>query len=80
MVKRKVIKTFRLLPVFVLVGLVLFNCSSAKDWRTASRASAGIAPDPAVTKRSGAACLWRQSLGLARLACYPYLDRYQAHR
>ena len=52
MVKRKVIKTFRLLPVFVLVGLVLFNCSSAKDWRTASRASAGIAPDPAVTKEA----------------------------
>ena len=50
MVKRKVIKILRLLPVFLLMGLVLFNCSSGKDWRTASRASAGIAPDPAVTE------------------------------
>lgn len=31
---------------FCLVGLALVNCSSEKDWRTASRESAGIAPDP----------------------------------
>lgn len=33
-----------------LVGLLLSGCSSGKDWRTASRESAGIAPDPAVTR------------------------------
>jgi len=52
MVKRKVLKSLGLLTVFVLVGLVLLNCSSSKDWRTASRASAGIAPDPAVTQEA----------------------------
>ena len=31
------------------MGLILSNCSSGKDWRTASRESAGIAPDPFVT-------------------------------
>ena len=39
----------KLTPVFLLLGFLLVNCSSGKDWRTASRASAGIAPDPAVT-------------------------------
>ncbi len=33
-------------------GVVLLNCSSAKDWRTASRESAGIVPNPAVTKEA----------------------------
>ncbi len=39
-----------ILPVFVLVlgGLVLAGFSSRDDWRTASRESAGIAPDPAL--------------------------------
>ena len=32
------------------MGVMLTNCSSGKDWRTASREPAGIAPDPAVTK------------------------------
>jgi hypothetical protein len=40
------------MPVFVLIGLILSNCSSGKDWRTASRESAGIAPSPAVTNEA----------------------------
>jgi hypothetical protein len=39
----------RLLPIVFLVGLVGSGCSSGNDWRTASRASAGIAPNPAET-------------------------------
>jgi len=38
----------------LVLGLLLFfiaGCAS-KDWRTASRESAGIAPDPAVTKEA----------------------------
>jgi hypothetical protein len=38
-----------MLPIVVLLGVVLTNCSSSRDWRTASRDSAGIAPDPLVT-------------------------------
>ena len=45
-------KIIRFLPAFVLLGVVLLNCSSGKDWRTASRESAGIAPNPAVTKEA----------------------------
>ncbi len=38
-------------PLFlvVLVGLILFSCSSHNDWHTASRESAGIAPLPSET-------------------------------
>lgn len=35
-----------------MMGLTLINCSSNKDWRTASRESAGIAPDPAETQEA----------------------------
>jgi hypothetical protein len=45
-------KSLTLLPTLVLMGFLLSNCSSGKDWRTASRESAGIAPDPAVTKEA----------------------------
>ena len=45
-------KNLKLLVVFVLMGVLLSNCSSGKDWRTASRESAGIAPDPSVTKEA----------------------------
>jgi len=31
------------------MGVSVLSCSSGKDWRTASRESAGIAPDPATT-------------------------------
>ena len=36
----------------LLAGFLLTNCSSNKDWRTASRESAGIAPDPSVTNEA----------------------------
>lgn len=42
--------TLKLLPAVVLMAFLLSNCSSGKDWRSASRESAGIAPDPALTK------------------------------
>jgi hypothetical protein len=38
--------TLKLITTIFLAGLVLTACSSGKDWRTASRKSAGIAPDP----------------------------------
>lgn len=50
--KRLSIKIIKFLPVFVLVGVILLNCSSGKDWRTASRESADIAPNPSVTKEA----------------------------
>ena len=34
------------------MGVLLLNFSSSKDWRTASRESAGIAPNPAVTNEA----------------------------
>jgi hypothetical protein len=46
------LKSLKFLSIVLLVGLVLSNCSSGKDWRTASRTSAGVAPDPAVTKEA----------------------------
>jgi len=45
---RNVIKYLKLLPVLFIAGILLTACSD-KDWRTASRESAGIAPDPATT-------------------------------
>lgn len=36
----------------ILLAIILFGCSSSKDWRTASRESAGIAPDPDFTKEA----------------------------
>ncbi len=39
----------KLLPAIALCGLIVWGCSSEKNWRTASRESAGIAPDPSVT-------------------------------
>jgi hypothetical protein len=39
-------RTLKLLPAFVLMGLILLNCSAGEGWRTASREPAGIAPDP----------------------------------
>jgi len=40
------LKILQILLVFALQGLILAGCSDDKDWRTASRESAGIAPDP----------------------------------
>ena len=45
----EILKT--LLIVFV-TGIFLFSCSSHSDWRTASRESAGIAPDPEATNEA----------------------------
>jgi hypothetical protein len=44
--------SFRLmtLPLFILLSLSA--CSTNKDWRTASRESAGIAPDPAANSEA----------------------------
>jgi len=38
--------------VVVLLAPILTGCSGDRDWRTASRKSAGIAPAPAVTKEA----------------------------
>lgn len=45
---RALLKTAKIVLLILLAGLSLAGCSD-KDWRTASRESAGIAPDPAVT-------------------------------
>jgi hypothetical protein len=45
-------KIFLLIISLTLGTMMLANCSSGKDWRTASRESANIAPDPAVTKEA----------------------------
>ncbi len=42
----------RLLIDSVVMALLLYGCSSGKDWRTASRESAGIAPDPTQTREA----------------------------
>ena len=43
-------KTLRTLTSLVLTVFLLTSCYSGKTWRTASRQSAGMAPDPSVTK------------------------------
>jgi hypothetical protein len=45
-------KYIKYLAIISLMGLMLLNCSGGKDWRTASRESAGIAPDPATTNEA----------------------------
>lgn len=44
-------KSPNLLAAFVLAGILASGCSSG-DRRTASRRSAGIAPDPAMTEEA----------------------------
>jgi Protein of unknown function (DUF3750) len=47
------VNTLKKLPVFLLLaGLILLTGCANNDWRTANRASAGIAPDPAITKEA----------------------------
>lgn len=41
-----------LLTLVVLAGCLWTGCTADKDWRTASRVSAGIAPDPATTREA----------------------------
>jgi hypothetical protein len=39
--------------IFIIVALLLASaCSAGRDWRTASRESAGIAPDPLTTQEA----------------------------
>ena len=52
---QRFMNTLKIFFVCALVGTVaalLPGCSSNKDWRTASRDSAGIAPDPSVTSEA----------------------------
>ena len=42
----------RLLPAIILAWLLITSCSLNKDWRTARRDSAGIAPDPSNTREA----------------------------
>ena len=44
--------TLKLILLAALAGLLFLGCSSSKDWRTASRESAGIAPDPSTTREA----------------------------
>ncbi|MBW2494581.1 MAG: DUF3750 domain-containing protein [Deltaproteobacteria bacterium] len=46
------VKSPKRIPVLILIGLILSGCFSDKDWRTASRESAGIAPDPETTEEA----------------------------
>jgi len=46
------VKKFGALSVFTLLGALLLGGCANNDWRTASRASAGIAPDPATTEEA----------------------------
>ena len=46
------LKTCNFLLLLFLQGLILTGCSHDKDWRTASRESARIAPDPASTNEA----------------------------
>lgn len=43
------VKAIKIFLAFSLIGVTLWHCSSGRDWRTASRQSAGIAPDPSTT-------------------------------
>ena len=40
------------ITVLLSLLLVLSSCTSGKDWRTASREPAGLAPDPATTREA----------------------------
>jgi hypothetical protein len=51
-VKHLFVKILKLLPAFLLMGLILSNSCTGQDWRTASREPAGIAPDPSTTNEA----------------------------
>ena len=42
-------KTLKWILACIVIGIIVIGCSTDKSWRTASRESAGIAPDPAAT-------------------------------
>jgi len=45
-------KALKLMPAVILLGLILLHCSPNNGWRTASRESSKIAPDPASTNEA----------------------------
>jgi hypothetical protein len=45
-------KALKVLLPLIVMTITLANCSSHKDWHTASRESAGLAPDPLTTKEA----------------------------
>jgi len=47
----EMIITRKTIPTFILLALLVTGCSN-NDWRTASRKSAGIAPDPSTTEEA----------------------------
>lgn len=49
---RNLQKILIVVPTILLIGTALINCASNKDWRTASREPAGIAPDPEITEEA----------------------------
>jgi hypothetical protein len=51
-VKHLSVKYLILLSAVILIGLILLNIYTVKDWRTASRESAKIAPDPSTTNEA----------------------------
>jgi hypothetical protein len=51
-VKHLLVKNVIILSAVILMGLILFNIFTVKDWRTASRESAKIAPDPLTTNEA----------------------------
>ncbi len=46
------VKAMKSLCLVLLTGFILTGCSKRDDWYTASRVSAGIAPDPAETSEA----------------------------
>jgi uncharacterized protein YceK len=52
LVFRYKVQSPRHIVMVVTISLLLTGCSSDKSWRTASRESAGIAPDPAATREA----------------------------
>jgi hypothetical protein len=51
-VKHLSVKNLILLSAVIIIGLILLNIYTVKDWRTASRESARIAPDPLTTNEA----------------------------
>ena len=47
-----IVKTLKIVFTFIFIELLVNGCSSGRDWRTASRESAGIAPSPSATKEA----------------------------
>ena len=50
--RSKTIKVLIILPLFLLALLIALNLMDGNEWRTASRESSGIAPDPSITQEA----------------------------